>query len=365
VPTPLSAPDSISPAFADTKQILFRPFRIGVWSRLAVVGLLTGEFAGGGWGGSPNIHLPSSGGGRRFSGLWTYAEPVWPQMERYLPWILLGVGVALLFGWLWLYVASVSRFILFEAVLYRRCKIREGWRRWRGPGLHYFFWEFGFSFASVIVLAAIVGVPVLLVWRAGWFHNPDAHFVALMLGGIALFLVAAAVFLASAVVSLFAKDFLVPVMALEHLGVWEGWRRLLPMLGAEKPAYAGYALMKIVLAVGSAILFGILDFFAILFLLIPLGLLGVAAYFVAKAAALSWNAGTISAVVVLSVAAMGGIFWLISFLYAPGLVFFQSYTLQFFASRYPLLDAALHPAPPPPEAPPPDAAPPAELLPAT
>ena len=47
MPEPLSAVDSIGPAFEQTKRQLFVPFRFRRWACLAVVLLSTGEFAGG------------------------------------------------------------------------------------------------------------------------------------------------------------------------------------------------------------------------------------------------------------------------------------------------------------------------------
>ena len=59
-------------------------------------------------------------------------------------------------------------------------------------------------------------------------------------------------------------------MAMEEVGVLAAWRRLLPMLRAEKCAFTGYVLMKIVLAIGSAIIVGIATFIVLIVLLIPL-----------------------------------------------------------------------------------------------
>ncbi len=353
MPKRLSAVDAVSPAFSDAKRLLFQPFRFGLWSRFAWIGLLTGEFAGAGWGGSTNWNLPSSGGGSKLGLLFHYADPTKPWLTEFLPWILLGAAAIFVLGLVWIYAASVGRFILLDAVLNGRYRLREGWKRWREPGQHYFFWQLSFTFVMLLLLAIVVGVPVLLAWRAGWFRHGDEHFGWLVGGGILLFFVLMGLILLSAVVELVAKDFLVPVMALENRGVFEGWRRLGPMLLAEKWAYAGYILMKIVLAVGSAILFGILDFLVILFALIPLGIIGVAAYFLVKGAALSWNPVTISAVVLLAVAACAAIFWVMAFVYSPGLVFFQSYTLQFLGSRYPALETVMFPPPhfPPPSQP--------------
>jgi len=43
-----SAVDAIYPAIEHTKKQLFQPFRLGQWTRLALVGLLAGELGSGG-----------------------------------------------------------------------------------------------------------------------------------------------------------------------------------------------------------------------------------------------------------------------------------------------------------------------------
>ena len=54
-----SAVDSIRPAFQHTKQQLFRPFRFGQWTRLALVGLFAGEMSSGG---GCNFQMPNTAG---------------------------------------------------------------------------------------------------------------------------------------------------------------------------------------------------------------------------------------------------------------------------------------------------------------
>ena len=132
------------------------------------------------------------------------------------------------------------------------------------------------------------------------------------------------------------------------------------MLAAEKLAYTGYILVKAILAVGSAIFFGIIDVIALLLLLIPLGLIGVLIYLSLRGTNLSWNFATVSVTVVLAAVVIALILWLCAFLYSPALVFFQSYALRFLASRLPSLSAVMNPAiseAAPPPMPPPEAAP--------
>ena len=176
---------------------------------------------------------------------------------------------------------------------------------------------------------------------------------ALILGGAALFFLLLAFFVLGAIVALFAKDFCVPIMAMENVGVLDAWRRLLPMLAAEKMAFTGYVLMKIVLAIGSAIIFGIITLLTLIILLIPLGIAGVIIFFGGKAMGLTFNVATISILVVMGGVILAGFIYLIALINTPPMVFFQSYVLHFIGSRYPALGAVVFP--PPPETPPPPA----------
>lgn len=342
MPARLSAIDSISPAFEQTRQQLFKPFRLRHWLRLATVCLVTGDFAGGGGWGGGNFSPPSTHE-RKISLFLTLAAPSWERLRPYLPWIL--IGVAVLFGVIivWLYAASVYRFILFDAVLYNHCELARGWRRWQPQGRSYFCFIIVLALAMPMALAVLVGGPIFLAWLGGIFQHPREHLALLIGGGAGLVLVLFAVIVVGAVVGVFAKDFAVPFMALENLGMVDAWRRLLPMLAAEKGAYAGYVLMKIVLAVGTAILFGIITLITLLALMIPLAILAVAVFLIAKAAGVTWGLTTISIVVVLGGGVLMGIFYVVAFVSTPAMVFFQSYTLYFFGSRYPNLGTILFP----------------------
>jgi len=106
------------------------------------------------------------------------------------------------------------------------------------------------------------------------------------------------------------------------------------MVGADKAAYAVYVLMKIVLAMGSAIIFTIINLIVILALLIPLAMLGIVGFLIGKGAGMTWDVSAILLVAGLGMLAIAGILYVLGFVYAPGLVFFQSYALEFFGARY-------------------------------
>jgi hypothetical protein len=358
----VSAVESISPAFARTKQMLFLPFRFALWARLAVVALITGEAGGvGGGGGSiPNFNRSRGGDdhwashfGSQWASQWAdrwaraahlFSVSGWQEMQPYVGLIVLGVVLAMAVVLLWIYSDCVYRFILLDAAISGRCRLREGWRRWREAGRRYFVWVVAFGFCALVLLGIVAGVPMLLAYRAGWFEKPDQHLGALILGGILLVLVVVALVAVLAIVEMFGRDFLVPVMAFEGGGPIEAWERLLEMMGAEKMAYTGYVLMKIVLAMGGAIVFSIVDLIVILILLIPLGLLGLAGYFIGNSAGFTWDISTELLLAGLGLLVLAGILYVVGFVYAPGLVFFQSYTLEFFAPRYGPLGSRMLPS---------------------
>jgi membrane-anchored glycerophosphoryl diester phosphodiesterase (GDPDase) len=154
--------------------------------------------------------------------------------------------------------------------------------------------------------------------------------------------------LLSMVILVFTKDFVVPQMALENLSAFEGWRRLWVMLQSEKGLYAGYGGMKLVLAIGAAVAVGILAIIMVILLLIPFGGIGAIAVIAGKAAGFTWNVFTITAAIVAGSIFLLLVFYAVSLISVPVIVFFPAYSIYFFAARYPNLARVMYPAPPPP-----------------
>ncbi|HET8823600.1 MAG TPA: hypothetical protein VFM77_00615, partial [Terriglobales bacterium] len=248
-----------------------------------------------------------------------------------------------------LYINSRMRFVLFDSVVTKHCSIRQMWRARGGPAMRYFGWQVVFTLLTFAGMAVIVGIPALLAFLAGWFSPPSQHIGRLILAGILVFFVFIVYVIAIACIHVFTKDFVVPQMALEDISAVEGWRRLLPMLRAEKGGYAAYAGMKIVLALGAALAVTMAAVILFLVLLIPIGGLGLISVLLAKGAGLgfSWNVFTITAVVVAGCVVLFLIFYAVSLISVPVIVFFPAYSIYFFASRYHRLADLLYPAPPP------------------
>ena len=343
---PLSAVDCVSPAFARTKHQLFAPFRWGRWWRLALVCLLTGEGAGGGGGGPPvgNFNFPTSHG-KGGGSLLALGQIPWGKILPWLPWILAGVILLFSLIFLWVYIGSVFRFVLFDSVLHDRCQFKGSWTRWEPCGRSYFFWCLAFFVVSMMATGLLMGIPLLIAWRTGLFDHPGEHLAALILGGLAFLFLLAVFVVVAGVIALFAKDFCIPIMAMENVGVLKAWRRLLPMLAADKLAFAGYVLMKIVLAIAATIIVGITTLLIFLVLLIPLGIAALIIFFGGKAMGLTLDAATISILALFGGIILSAFIFLIALINTPPMVFFQSYVLHFIGSRYPAVGTVLFPPP--------------------
>ena len=338
---PISAIESISLAVEHTKQQLFRPFRFGQWTRLAVVGLLAGELSSGGCN-SFNLNRPMPAGGSRHG--------IFPALAG-VDLALLGgiiavlIVTAVVLGLLLMYISSVMRFVLFDSIVAKECQIRQSWNVRQGPGWRYFLWKLLYLLFGLGGMAVLLGIPAGLAFAAGWFNQPKEHLVPLILGGILVLFAALFFSLAIAVIFVLTKDFVIPQMALENIGAIEGWSRLWRMMGAEKGGYAAYIGMKIVMAIAAGIVVGIATLILGFMIAVPTIGLSIVAIITGKNAGLTWNAYTITVAIVVGSILLLIFFYLVALISVPVIVFFPAYSIYFFAGRYPALSAVLYPAP--------------------
>jgi hypothetical protein len=350
---PISAIDAITLAFQHAKRQLMQPFRFWQWTRLAVVGLLAGEMGSGGFNLPSNFNFPrQDGSGRHF------LAQEFPKIDPAILGTLIAVMIVagLVFLIVMTYVSSVMRFVLFDSVLAKECHIRDGWSRRQGPAWKLFLWHLGLMAVAAMVALVLVGVPAAFAFAMGWLSPPKDHVLPLVLGGIVVFGLMFLFFIALAVVGVLTKDFVVPQMALENMGALEGWRRLWPMIQLEKGGYAIYIGMKIVMAMGAGIVIAIVSVILALLFAVPVIGVVLAMIFAGKGAGFSWNAFTITAVVVAGCVMFAVFFYLVALISVPAIVFFPAYSIYFFAPRYRALSAVLYPLPPSPleSSPPPD-----------
>lgn len=342
----VSAVDCVQPAIQHTRQQMFTGFRFGQWSRLALVGILAGELHVGGCGGFGNwaqLAQPrqKSGGQEFMAQAFPHIDPA--RIAQFAGLIAVLVLLAIVMFFVFLYINSVFRFILFESVLRRECSIGDGWQRWHGAGKRYFLWQLVLAISTWLSLGLLIGIPLLFMGGAGWLKDGSHHIAgiaATIVLGVGVLLI---VLLALTAIQISAKDFLVPIMALEGLDFADGWSRLIGMIRAEPGRYVVYILLKFALLIAAGILFTIVAMIPALIIIIPTVLIVIAGV----AAGLTWNVATISLAVIFGVIAFVVLMYLIALASAPATVFFPAYAMYFFAARYPQLGALLNPVPAP------------------
>jgi hypothetical protein len=338
---PGSAGDAIKSAFDQTVQQLFKPFRLGQWVRLAVTGLLAGELgSAGGCGLQVPWRPPRSGGSERF-----LAQAAVPRGLFVVIGIALLVALAVLLGIVLLYISSRMRFVLFKSVVEKDCRIGDFWNMYRSQGLQYFLFQILFALGMVVGIGSLVGLGAAIGFGFGWLRNPRDHILPLVLGGLVFGLALLIFFVGAILFGVLTKDFVVPQMALENVGVIEGWRRLWGWLKSETGGYAGYVGLKIVLSILSSVVVGIAAIAVIIILLIPIGLVGVVAFVVGRSIGLGWNVYTMAVAIAAGIVALVAMLCGVFLVSTPIVVFFPAYAIYFLAERYPLLNAAVHPAP--------------------
>ena len=345
---PISAADSITLAVEHTKQQLFKPFRIGQWTKLAFVGLLAGELGANSCNRASFPRHPGAGGGGGLPGSLGIDPALLAALGALLA-VLVITSIAV--GIILMYVGSVMRFVLFDSIIARECHIRWSWSRRLSPGWRYFEWKVLYILLSLASVGVLIGIPLAVAFGKGWLRQPGEHIAPLVLGGVALFFLLLIFGVVTAVVFVLTKDFVVPQMALENIDAVEGWRRLWTMMKADSGAYARYLGMKILLSIVAAILIGIATIILGLIIALPSIGLGILAVLSGKAAGLTWNAETITLAIVIGCILLGIFLYLVSLISVPAIVFFPAYSMYFFAARYPRLASVLYPAPPAPAIP--------------
>jgi hypothetical protein len=347
----LSAIDSFAPAFARVRAMLFSPFRLAAWLKVGLIGLLGGGVIVSG--GSSSFRAPVMPRNVPHNDLPPNAEDIFRAIRSihladYFHVFVIVIGVIVVLALIFLYLFCRFRFILFDSVVTAQPDIERGWRKYESQANRYFGFWLAFRLVTWGALFLIVGVPLWKAYKSGIFSGDNSLpiFFA-MIASVALG--ALIVGIAFAIVSTLAKDFVMPVMALDDLSVGDAWSAVWRVAASEPGAWAAYMGMKLLCAIGSSIALTVAFVIAMLPALIMIGIpvgilvfLGVVAF---KAI------GAVFGVIIFCVAillAVAGFICLLLMLTAPISVFFTSYALYFFGGRYPKLAALLSPQPIPP-----------------
>ncbi|HZI56063.1 MAG TPA: hypothetical protein VFF39_04780, partial [Verrucomicrobiae bacterium] len=323
-------------------------FRLGLWLKMGFIGLLGGGLISAG--GSLNSRLPVFP--REFPRDQAPGNPM--DIDRILRSIHLGdyfhlfviiLAIALAIGLIFQYLFCRFRFILFDSIVTGAPAVGRGWRRYAPQANRYFGFWLVYRLVNWGVVVLIIGVPLWRAYKSGVFNGENSlpAFFAII-ASIALGALAASI--GFAIVSTLAKDFVMPVLALDDLALGDAWSAVWRVIASEPGAWAAYMGLKLLAAIGAWIALSIALVIAMVpgFIVIgiPAGILLVAGIFAFKAI------GAVAGIIICTLAGLllaAGFFCILLVLSAPVSVFFTSYALYFFGGRYPKLAALLWPQP--------------------
>jgi hypothetical protein len=252
---------AIEGAMTKTKQMLFEPFDLTKWVKLAIILFFIG---GSGGGGSNFTSNPSSGN------FGDFGDP--HSVDQYMTYIVLAVLAFLLVIVLFSYISNVMQFVFVESVVRNHVTIRAYIRNNLGNGLRLFIlnWTLGIVFLIAIILSLLPALSVILKgeFSAIIFGSLLLFFVVIVLGSIILAIIGSFINLA------------IPVMLYENVGILKALSKVISTAVHSIPQVLVYWLIRgllgIIIGIAAAIIGLIVFLIAGLFLL----LIGIAVYMI-------------------------------------------------------------------------------------
>ena len=312
---------------------LFHPFHAKRWIKLSVVCLFLG-------GGTPTaaIHwalsiLPSE------VGLADLSRHVRDYIIQNRSLITLAFVLSLGLVLTLLYMRSILRFVLVDAVVRQHVAVREGWRTLRRFGRSYFLWLLG----TLATLGAIFSTIVILTFPYLSSARSGSHRLAatLALMGILSFIVLTGL-LVGLLIAL-TEDLVVPLVYAEHSSLPAARRKVLREMRDDPTVFLLYVALRLVVSVAVSI--------AILFFLFPLlvslfsgvVIAGTLVVLTLRLMGLAWVWNPLTIMLGISVLSFLtlALFILLSVVGMPGQVFIQDYGVRFIGSRFPALQSLL------------------------
>jgi MFS family permease len=342
----LSATESISPAIARARLLLFKPYRIGRTWKLAATGYLGGTVA---------FFIP-------FPLVYLFFLPFARRLgatPAVIAAIVAGIFVLLAIYLVIFYLCSRVQFAFFDIVLNRGEFVAPAWRKYGSQSLKWALVKIAVG-TVFFALLAIPFAPIVsgIITTFSNIHlqqgqNPPPAFAEAILS------VYAAVFILYFAIGIFAlissllSDFIVPSLALENTTLSIAFRRLGQLLRNEPGAVFLYAVMKIVIYLVGGMAVGIFFYIFLFAVALVAFILGVLAYFLLQLMHVSHT--VMSELAIFSGAVLYVVTAFYGIILANGMLqtIIQSYAQYFLGGRYPLLGDIIDRTTPPPEPNPP------------
>jgi hypothetical protein len=244
--------EPLSRAWDRTRVILWQPFDLAKWLLLAfaawLAGLTTDTGSAFAW------RADSNDTGRD---VWRGFDHAWSELAAsavWLPFIALGIMLALGFAVLLLWITSRFKFIFLDNLVRNQSEIVEPWNRHEALGNSLFLWRLCFALACVV--GALLVMLVFFAPAAGFSVHEALAGLSVASGffGVLGLVVLGVV---AAFVALFTESFVIPIMYRYEIKVLEAWKALVPWLKARPFHFVVYGLFVLMLAAIFSVFFSV------------------------------------------------------------------------------------------------------------
>ena len=325
--------DAIEGAMTKTKQMLFEPFDLTKWVKLAIILF----FIGGGGSGVANFNSnPSSSNFGGFDDAQSAAKldafveetvsGVSAFVHQYTTYIVLAVLAFLLVIVLFSYISNVMQFVFVESVVRNHVTIRAYIRNNLGNGLRLFIlnWTLGIVFLIAIILSLLPALSVIM----------KGDFSAIIFGSFLLFLV---VLVLGTIILAIIGSFInlaIPVMLYENVGILKALSKVISTAVHSIPQVLVYWLIRGVLGVIIGIAAAIIGLIVVLIAGLILLLIGIAVYMILTLLGFGFTDLVVLTVLGLLFVAALVLIFLVLLATVPLPVFMKYHTLLFLRNWY-------------------------------
>lgn len=235
------------------KKALFQPFDISKWFRLGFAAWLasfTDCNGGSGGGGSKNSYNDIN---NVWDDIFTFPQTAWSWLMEHPVWFnLIIVGIVLLFviAAVIIWLSSRGKFMFLHNVANDQSEISAPWHEYRKEGNSLFLWEYFFGFFGFAVFVLFL-IYCFVTGRN--LYYADLPGVAIFWAVAIMVLIFIGYIIVFGYISLFLKDFVVPIMYKHRVGVIKGWGIFLKLFSSHIFSFIGYGLFIFVLGIAVAI----------------------------------------------------------------------------------------------------------------
>ena len=272
--------DAIEGAITKTRQMLFEPFDLTKWVKLAIILFFIG--GGGGGGGGSNFNSNPGGNFGDFGDSQSDAElnafvnetvsEVSAFADQYMTYIVLAVLAFLLVTALFSYISNVMQFVFVESVVRNHVTIRAYIKNNLGNGLRLFIlnWTLGIIFLIAIILSLLPALSAVL----------DGDVSALFFGSFILFF--AVLVLAIIILDIIGSfiNLAIPVMLYENVGILKALSKVISTAVHSIPQVLVYWIIRGVLGIIIGIAAVVITLIVFLIAGLVLLLIGIVVYMI-------------------------------------------------------------------------------------